>query len=586
MVYMDWLGHLMISPGKQLSVAKHAVDDAMRIFSSEPSAILPLTQRFAAPVSLFAPLPGFKPPEGATSQDKPAPMSPAAASTGAGEAGSSALQEVDRRFADPSWQQWPYHACVKGFEWLYHLWEDATTGVPGVSPRHADMAKFSAQQWLEVVNPANYPWSNPEVAQTTLCEAGHNLVRGAKNLTDDWQRHVRGLPPEGADAFKVGKDVAATPGKVVLRNGLMELIQYSPMTPDVYAEPVLIVPAWIMKYYILDLSPHNSLVRYLVSQGHTVFMISWKNPCAEDSLTSLDDYRTQGVMAAMDAISQILPERKVHAVGYCLGGTLMLIAAATMGRDGDARLASLSLFAAQGDFTEAGELLLFINSSEVELIDSMMAQQGYLRGEQMAATFELLHADQLIWARAVRNYLLGEKDMPNDLMAWNADTTRMPYRMHSQYLHKLFLNNDLSRGHYEVEGQPIWFTDIHVPCFAVGTRTDHVAPWKSVYKLHLLPLDLTFVLTSGGHNAGIVSEPGHPRRRYQIHARPANQPYASPEHWLETAEHREGSWWTAWQSWLAQHSGARVAAPSMGVVTPGQRPPELPDAPGSYVLEH
>jgi polyhydroxyalkanoate synthase len=253
-----------------------------------------------------------------------------------------------------------------------------------------------------------------------------------------------------------------------------------------------------------------------------------------------------------------------------------------MGREKDERLASMTLLAAQGDFTEAGELLMFINESEVELIESMMAQQGYLKGSQMAGTFQLLHADDLIWSRALKNYMLGQRDRPNDLMAWNADTTRMPYRMHSEYLHKLFLDNELSRGRYEVDGRPIWFTDIHLPCFAVGTVTDHVAPWKSVFKLHLLPLDLTFVLTSGGHNAGIVSEPGHKGRHFQLRHRSPSDAYVSPERWQAEVPHTEGSWWPAWQRWLAEHSGPRQAPPPMGV--PGRRQ-RLLDAPGTYVLQ-
>ncbi|NBD22018.1 alpha/beta fold hydrolase [Aquabacterium fontiphilum] len=539
LVYLDWLSHLLISPGKQLDLIKQAAEDA-------GGAAQRLMQARAGCCDPSAP--------------------------------------DDRRFRAPEWQQWPFSAYAQAFHVLERSWDRATRDVPGLTHRHADIAHFAARQWLDVFNPANMPWLNPEVLRATAQEGGANLVRGAMNWADDLQRLMRGLPPAGTEAYRVGENVAVTPGKVVMRNELMELIQYSPATEQVHAEPILIVPAWIMKYYILDLSPHNSLVRYLVSQGHTVFMISWKNPTEEDRNRTLDDYRRLGVMAALDAINRIVPDRKVHATGYCLGGTLLMIAAATMGRDGDERLASMTLFAAQGDFTEAGELLMFINESEVELIEAMMAQQGYLKGSQMAGTFQLLHADDLIWSRAMRHYLLGQRDQPNDLMAWNADTTRMPYRMHSEYLHRLFLHNDLSQGRYEVDGEPIWFTDIRVPCFAVGTVTDHVAPWKSVYKLHLLPLDLTFVLTSGGHNAGIVSEPGHKGRHFQIHHRPPTEPYSSPDRWQAETPHSEGSWWPSWQAWLAEHSSGLVPPPRMGLPG-GRRGGKLPDAPGDYVRQ-
>lgn len=554
LVYLDWLMHLMISPGKQLDIAKRGADDVVLAASR-------LMEGGGDSARHLHPEPELKRPGGAHPLPQPT---------------------HDRRFANAAWQNWPFNVYAQSFQVLEHVWHQATSCVPGLNHRHEEMVNFAARQWMDIVNPANIPWMNPEVLQTTAKECGMNLLRGVHNWSDDAQRMVRGLPAAGTDQFKVGHDVATTPGKVVFRNDLIELIQYSPSTDKVQAEPVLFVPAWIMKYYILDLSPQNSLVKYLVDQGHTVFMISWKNPGAEDRNLALDDYRTHGVMAALDTIGQIVPERKVHGVGYCLGGTLLLISAATMGRDGDDRLASMTLFAAQGDFTEAGELLLFINESEVDLIEAMMAEQGFLKGTQMAGAFTLLHSNDLIWSRAMKNYLLGERDLPNDLMAWNADTTRMPYRMHSEYLHKLFLRNDLSTGRYEVGGQPIWFTDIQVPCFAVGTVSDHVAPWKSVYKLHLLPLDVTFALTSGGHNAGIVSEPGHKGRHFQLHHRPPTEPYVSPERWQAEVPHQEGSWWPAWQNWLVQHSSGLTAPPSMGV--PGSKR-RLPDAPGSYILQ-
>jgi polyhydroxyalkanoate synthase len=535
LVYLDWIAHLSISPGKQLDIAKSALEDSQR-------AIAQVLHPGLADAEL----------------------------------------QHDHRFESPAWQRWPFNVYAQAFQVMERTWEHATQDVPGLSPRHTNIASFSARQWMDIFSPSNNPWLNPDVIQATQNEGGMNLLRGAYNWLDDVHRIVHKHPAAGVDAFKVGENVAVTPGKVVFRNDLIELIQYSPSTEKVYAEPILIVPAWIMKYYILDLSPHNSMVKYLVDQGHTVFMISWKNPTSEDRDKNMETYRVDGVMAAMDVVSQIVPDRKIHGVGYCLGGTMLGIAAATMGREKDDRLASMTLFAAQVDFTEAGELLLFINESEVTLIEAMMAERGVLEGSQMAGTFQLLHSNDLIWSRLLKNYMLGQRDKPNDLMSWNADTTRMPYKMHSEYLRKLFLRNDLFRGRYKVDGQPIWFTDIHAPCFAVGTVTDHVAPWHSVYKLHLLPLDVTFVLTKGGHNAGIVSEPGHPHRSFQLMRREACGAYLSPDEWEQEAPHQEGSWWPAWHNWLVQLSSGLVPPPAMGL--PGNKK-RLPDAPGHYVRQ-
>jgi polyhydroxyalkanoate synthase len=338
-----------------------------------------------------------------------------------------------------------------------------------------------------------------------------------------------------------------------------------------------------MKYYILDLSPENSLVRYLVSRGHTVFMISWRNPDSDDRDLGMSDYRRLGIMAALDVISKIVPDAKVHAVGYCLGGTLMTIAAAAMARENSRRLATLTTFATQVDFTEAGELMLFIGESEVAYLENMMWDQGYLDGYQMAGAFQILRSNDLIWSRIVRNYLLGQRLPMSDLMAWNGDLTRMPYRMHSQYLRRLFLNNELANGHYEIDGKPIAINDIRIPIFAVGTEKDHIAPWQSVYKIHLLAdaEEVTFVLTSGGHNAGIVSEPGHPRRRFQLHTHKEGDPYIDPDTWRESTPSQSGSWWPAWQRWLSEHSSAKTPPPAMG----GPRGAVLSDAPGAYVLQ-
>jgi polyhydroxyalkanoate synthase len=487
----DWLVHLAFLPGKQLQLIEKGFRNAARLglYAAE-SAAKPDTPPFIA-----------------------------------------ALPH-DRRFAGEAWRRWPYNLISQSFLFAQQWWDDAVTGVNGQSKRNEQRLSFTVRQLLDVLSPSNYIWLNPEVAEATLAQGGRNLVQGYQNFIEDWQRATSGRPPVGAEQFIVGKDLAVTPGKVVFQNRLIELIQYSPMTDEVYAEPVLIVPAWIMKYYILDLSPQNSLVRYLVERGHTVFMISWKNPTSEDRDLGMDDYRRLGVMAALDAVSAIVPDRKIHTAGYCLGGTLLSIAAATMGRDGDDRLGSMTLFAAQVDFTDAGELTLFINDSQIAYLENMMWDSGYLDTAQMAGAFQILRSNDLIWSRVIREYLLGGRQPMNDLMAWNADATRMPYRMHSEYLRHLFLNNDFAEGRFLVEERPISFADNRVPRFAVGTVADHVAPWRSVYKLHLMPIaETTFVLASGGHNAGIVSEPGHPGRSYQIRTKPAEERYVDPETW-------------------------------------------------------
>ena len=364
----------------------------------------------------------------------------------------------------------------------------------------------------------------------------------------------------------------------------MELIQYTPTTKQVRPEPVLIVPAWIMKYYILDLSPHNSMIKYLVDQGHTVFAISWKNPGLAEHNLGMEDYLERGLFAAIDAINAIVPEKKIHATGYCLGGTLLAIGAAAMARDDDDRLASMTLFAAQTDFSEPGELALFIDESQLNLLEAQMAETGYLDSNQMAAAFVWLRSFDLVWSRMVNEYLLGDRARSMDLMAWNADSTRMPARMHTDYLRQMFLHNDLARGKYLVGGRPVVLNDLKLPIYVVGTESDHVAPWKSVYKIHLLSdAEITFVLTNSGHNAGIVSEPGHPRRYFRELTREHNGKFMSAEEWAQTTPVTDGSWWLSWDKWLNARSGEPTAPPAIGAAKGGY--PVLEDAPGLYVLE-
>jgi polyhydroxyalkanoate synthase subunit PhaC len=543
LAWLDWLIHLASSPGKLAELNQKAMGKAARfgVFATR-SLIDPATPHFIEPLP------------------------------------------QDYRFRNEAWQQLPFRLIYQSFLLTQQWWHKATTGIRGVSPLSERVVDFTTRQLLDVVAPSNFLPTNPEVLNASLEQAGANLVRGWINLIEDWGCAVSGRKPVGADAFPVGKKVAVTPGKIVHRNRLMELIQYSPSTPLVQAEPVLIVPAWIMKYYILDLSPHNSLVKYLVDHGHTVFMISWKNPDADDRDLGMEDYLRLGIMEALQAVSATVPQQKVHAVGYCIGGTLLAIAAAAMARDRDERLGTVTLFAAQTDFTEAGELMLFINDSQLTFLEDVVWEQGYLDTKQMAGAFRLLRSNDLIWSRMLKHYLMGERDTLIDLMAWNADATRLPHRMHAEYLRRLFLNNDLMEGRYRVGDRPIALTDIRVPIFAVGMTLDHVAPWRSTYKIHrLTDTDVTYALTSGGHNAGIVSEVGHPGRSYRVATKRATDKYEDPDTWLTSASMHEGSWWPAWEQWLAGHSSGRVSPPSIGAADHGY--PPQGSAPGIYVLQ-
>lgn len=483
----------------------------------------------------------------------------------------------DRRFTAPAWRQWPFNLLTQAVL-LGEEWTAGAIDAPGGVERHnRDIVAFTVRQWLDLLSPSNIPWLNPEVIETTVATQGKNLAAGLGNALRE-QIAARITP-----GLIAGRDIAVTAGKVVFRNELMELIQYAPATASVAPEPILIVPAWIMKYYILDLSPHNSLIRWLVQRGFTVFAISWRNPGADMRDTPFDAYRALGVMAAMDAIEAICGSAQIHAAGYCLGGTLLTVAAAAMARDRDERLASLTLFAAQTDFSEAGELQLFITEDQLDFLDDIMTTQGYLDKSQMSGAFQMLRSNDLVWAHAIRDYLLGEHDTPNDLMTWNADGTRLPARMHIEYLRQMFLNNDLAEGRFEVEGRPVTAKDITRPVFIVGTEKDHIAPWRSVFKFHLLNSgDITFTLTSGGHNAGIVSEPGHPGRHFQTATRAACARTPGPDEWQRTTPVQAGSWWPVWGEWLEAHSSGQNAAP-LSAGGPGY--PPLGDAPGIYIHE-
>lgn len=548
--YLDWISHLAFSPGKQLQL----MQKAQKKIGRYGNYALQCAWRRDDHDCAIEPLP------------------------------------QDKRFDGEAWRQWPFNLMSQGFLFTQQWWHNATTGVRGVTPQHERVVEFAARQFLDVFAPSNFIWTNPEVLQRTLATGGANLFHGWRNLLEDIERSAGAKPPVGAEQFKVGENVAVTPGKVIYRNRLIELIQYEPATDKVHAEPILFIPAWIMKYYILDLSPENSLVKYLVEQGHTVFMVSWKNPGPEDRDLSFDDYRTLGVMAALRAVKDITDGAKVHAVGYCLGGTLLGIAVAALGSRGREYFETLTFLASQFDFSEAGELTLFINESQVTFLEDIMWEQGYLDAKQMAGAFQMLRSIDLIWSRVEHDYLMGERRPVFDLIAWNADTTRMPFKMHSEYLRQLFLNNDLAEGRYRVEGRPVSISDIHAPIFSVATTRDHVAPWRSVYKVHgLAETEVTFLLTNGGHNAGIVSEPGHTGRKHRVRTVAPDGGFVDPDMWYVETEERQGSWWPVWRAWIADHSSGMIEPPKPRWIDdetggPNSLSREMTAAPGAYVL--
>jgi polyhydroxyalkanoate synthase len=543
LAFADWQLHLLASPGKRAALTGEALQNAFAMAES----LRPLQTTFQ-PWSLTKPLP------------------------------------TDRRFANSDWELPAFNLLAQAFLLNEQWWHSATTEIRGLARANSAIVDFTMRQCLDTVAPTNFAFSNPEVLRKVMESGEGNFVSGLHNWMEDFKALLTTGRIRSDQTFVVGKDVATSKGKVVYRNELIELIQYAPTTAAVRPQPILVVPAWIMKYYILDLSPQNSMVRFLVDNGFTVFMVSWRNPTSEDRNLSLEDYRRLGVDAAIAAINKIVPGQPIHAAGYCLGGTLLSIAAARLCRERPECLRSITLLAAQTDFTEAGELTLFINESQVSFLEDMMWQRGVLDTTQMAGAFQMLRSNDLIWSRVVRDYLIGERALPSDLMSWNADATRMPYRMHSEYLRRLFLNNDLAEGRYRVDGKPIALSDIHAPMFVVGTLRDHVAPWRSTHKIHFLAdADVTYVLTSGGHNVGIVAPPGEEGHSYQVMTKKVEDPYVGPDAWIKLAPHREGSWWIEWVRFLTAHSGAPMVPPSFG--TPEQKSASLEEAPGSYVMQ-
>ncbi len=541
LAFLDWVTHLTFSPGKKLELLHDFYSISVRFCISAQ--------------------------EGFTNPDKKCPYAPI---------------PTDHRFRHPDWQALPYRLYYQAFLLNESWWQNATSGVDGVSEHHEQVVSFVTRQLLDMVAPSNFVVTNPSVLNITTECGGTNLIKGLTNATEDIYRALIGGRPMGSEAYQPGVNVAVTPGQVIYHNDLIELIQYNPTTPQVYAKPILFVPAWIMKYYVLDLSPENSLVKYLVDRGHTVFMISWKNPTNKDRNLGMDDYLDLGILLALKVISDIIPGQKINAVGYCIGGTLLAIAAAYLARENHHLLNSVTVLATQTDFTEPGELSIFIDESQVHFLDDLMWAQGYLDARQMAGIFQILRSNDLIWSRLIRHYLKGERPPLSDLMAWSTDATRMPYRMHIEYLRELFLNNSLFEGKYVVKGRPVVLSDIRLPIFSVATETDHVAPWHSVFMLNMITkAATTFILTSGGHNAGIVNVPGQTNHHYRKGT--FGEKYIDPNTWFSQAEIYPGSWWVEWTQWLEeQNKKEKVAPPSMGCPEKGHVP--LVPAPGTYVL--
>ncbi len=597
--WWNWYLNLSREPDKQLNLLKSAVEKSLDTwqFAWQAAAGVP----FAAagiPASALGGTAGSASaatagtsPAGSIARGSVTGGTPGAGTPSFKTASSSASAAPGPSgFADPAWNVWPFNLYARSYanwaSWMQEALQAGTNTAAAASPEH-NRLRFAAQQMLAAANPANFLHTNPELLNQTVRESGQNLVRGLKHWLEDAEAITNGRQKKRAAQFEVGKDVAVTPGKVVYSNRLIELLQYSPQTETVYAEPILITPAWIMKYYILDLSPRNSMVRYLVEQGHTVFMISWKNPTAADRDLGLDDYVQLGLREALNAVGAIVPDRKIHAVGYCIGGTLLSIGTALLAQQGDTRIASVTLLAALTEFSEPGELSVFISPSQLAMLEAVMHKAGVLESERMGGAFTLLRSRDLLWTPAVNTYIRGERGKQNDLMSWNADGTRMPWRMHSEYLERLYLKNELAAGTFSIDAQPVNLQSIQLPMFVVGTETDHVAPWQAVYKVRTLTrsVDYTFLLTSGGHNAGIVSGPSHPKRRYRTLTWSDAGQRPSADEWLAAAPMTAGSWWPVWQKWLAAHSQEKrvPARPVSGM--PGQKGQQLEDAPGRYVRE-
>jgi polyhydroxyalkanoate synthase len=489
----------------------------------------------------------------------------------------------DRRFRDPAWEESPVFSFLKqsyllNAEWLKKM----LAAIEGVDSETAQKIDFYGRQVIDALAPTNFALTNPSVLRETVETKGANLTRGYENFMAD-MKNGQGQPSirqTDMTAFEVGRNIAVSPGKVVFQNEMLQLIQYAPTTEQVFARPLLIVPPWINKFYILDLQPENSLVRWLADQGYTIFLISWVNPDERHRDKGFDDYMTDGVLAAVDAVEKATGMSEVTALGYCIGGTLLSATLAWMQARGDDRIKAATFLTSQVDFTEAGELRVFTNETQVAALEKQVAEKGYLDGGAMAWTFNMLRANDLIWSFVINNYLMGKDPPAFDLLYWNADATRMPARMLSFYLRRMYLENKLAQpGGIELAGVPIDLTTVKTPSFFQATREDHIAPFRSVYKaMNLFGGPRRFVLAGSGHIAGVVNPPA--KGKYQHWINEGRKEYAVADDWLADAREVPGSWWPYWHKWLGPKSGKKVAArvPGDGGLKP------IEDAPGSYVL--
>ena len=489
----------------------------------------------------------------------------------------------DRRFRDPAWSEsWVFDHLKQSYLLTAACMQSAVGSLRGLDEKDAAKLAFYTRQFVDALAPTNFLATNPAALRETAETRGENLLRGLRNVLDDLERNEGRFAPRmsGEGHFTLGETIATTPGKVVFQNDLMQLIQYVPGTETVFRRPLLIVPPWINKYYVLDLRPKNSFVRWAVSKGYTVFMISWVNPDEKLAEKTFEDYMLEGPLAALDAVERGTGERDIAAIGYCLGGTLTAATLAYLAARDDRRIRSATFFASLVDFAEPGELGVFIDDAQLESLESMMAEKGYLEGRHMATTFNMLRANDLIWSFVVNNYLLGREPLPFDLLFWNADSTRMPAAMHGFYLRKMYQENLLAQPEgLSLAGVPIDLGRIDIPTYIVATREDHIAPWQSCFAAcGLYRGQRRFILGASGHIAGIINPPA--ADKYGYWTGPIEEAQDA-DAWLAAAEHHEGSWWDDWHAWQRRRSGGKkvpARVPGDGALRP------IEDAPGAYVL--
>ncbi|NGM23437.1 class I poly(R)-hydroxyalkanoic acid synthase [Roseomonas stagni] len=486
----------------------------------------------------------------------------------------------DRRFKDEAWRENEVFDFIRQSYLLSaRFFTNVVQGAEGLDHKTAQKVDFYTRQFVDAMSPSNFLMTNPEVLRRTAETGGENLLKGLSNLLSDLERGKGNLRIRMTDdtKFKVGENIAVTPGKVIYRNDLMELIQYAPTTETVLKRPLLILPPWINKFYILDLRPKNSFIRWATEQGHTVFVASWVNPDEHLSEKGFEDYMREGPYAALDAIEQATGEKSVNAIGYCLGGTLLACTLAHMAARKDTRIKSATYFVTMTDFEEAGELGVFIDEEQLQGLEEKMQKKGFLEGREMATTFNMLRANDLIWSFVVNNYLMGQEPFPFDLLYWNDDSTRMPAKMHSFYLRRMYQQNDLVKpGGIELDGVALDLRKIKVPTYMISTREDHIAPWKSTYRgTQIYGGKTRFVLAASGHIAGVVNPPDSGKYSHWVNE---SLP-PDPEEWFKGATELSGSWWPDWQRWVTAQDRTMVPArvPGDGALTP------LADAPGTYV---